>query len=82
MGKARVVAPKALMILVGKNIRELRQTRGLSQTALADMVGMHTTYICSVELGRTNLTLSTIARIAQALGVEPFRLLVPVIDIR
>lgn len=77
MPKISVPAPVVLRELAGSNIRELRRERGMTQKRLAELVGEHPPYICQVELGRANLTLATLARIAEVLEVEPYELLMP-----
>jgi transcriptional regulator with XRE-family HTH domain len=60
---------------VGRNLRDYRQARGFSQEAFADMLGVHRTYMGGVERGERNLTLKSVERIAERLGVEPLALL-------
>ena len=60
---------------VGENLRRLRNERGLSQEAFADQLGFHRTYVGGVERGERNLTLRTVERLADILGVEPLELL-------
>jgi len=55
----------------GRRVRALRQERGLSQEALADLVGIHRTYIGSVDRGERNISLDNINAIADTLGVSP-----------
>lgn len=62
-------------VLVGKNIRAVRETLGLSQDAFADLCDIHRTYIGSVERGERNITLDTLARIAKAANTTPIALL-------
>ena len=42
----------------------------MSQEKLAEESGLHRTYISSVELGRRNISLDNIQKIALALGVS------------
>jgi transcriptional regulator with XRE-family HTH domain len=64
----------------GARIRQLRTDRGLSQEALADLAGLHRTYIGSVERGEQNLSLLNIERLAVTLGVSLFQLFAPFKD--
>ena len=60
---------------VGRNLRAHRLARGLSQEAFADVLGVHRTYMGGVERGERNLTLKSVERIAERIGVEPLALL-------
>lgn len=64
-----------LQRIVGRNIRRLRRERGLSQEELADEIGVHRTFMGGVERGERNLTLQTLERLAERLGVDPVNLL-------
>ena len=55
---------------LGQAIREVREDLGISQEKLAELSGLHRTYLSSVELGHRNVSLSNIHRIANALGVS------------
>lgn len=48
---------------------------GLSQEALADLTGLHRTYIGSVERGERNVSVDNMDRIAIALGQDIVELL-------
>jgi transcriptional regulator with XRE-family HTH domain len=61
--------------LVAKNIKKYRKSRGYSQEKLAELANLHRTYIGSVEREERNLSLKNLQRIADALGVEPYKLL-------
>lgn len=54
----------------GKRIRQLRKKRKWSQEKMAEMSGMHWTYIGQVERGERNLTLQSIEAIAKALRMK------------
>lgn len=56
-------------------LRALRQERGLSQEALARKVGVSREYIARLEAGLHDLPLSTIEKLAKALGVRVAKLL-------
>lgn len=53
----------------GSKLREVRLVKGISQEKLADLAGLHRTYVSSVELGKRNVSLINIERLAAALGV-------------
>lgn len=55
---------------VGDAIRQSRGSLGLSQEAFADTLGMHRTYYSAVERGERNLTLQSLNRIAEGLGIK------------
>ena len=55
---------------LGKNIRQLRMDRELSQEALADLSGLHRTYLGGIERGERNVSLLNMVRIAEALDVS------------
>ncbi|WP_327087921.1 helix-turn-helix domain-containing protein [Nonomuraea sp. NBC_01738] len=61
-------------IAFGNRVRELREAQSLSQEKLADLAGIHRTYMSSVERGQRNLGIDNILAIANALGVSPARL--------
>ena len=58
----------------GERIRSLRQNRGLSQERLAEVAGIHRTYLSSLERGERNVSLDNIYAIAAALGISPAEL--------
>lgn len=57
--------------LVGSKIRDYRKAKGLSQDQLGELCGFHFSYIGGVERGERNISLENIAKIAEALDVEP-----------
>ena len=58
------------------NVRAIRTSLNISQEELADKAGLHRTYISDIERCRRNVTLDAIQRIANALDVSPYVLLV------
>lgn len=54
----------------GARLQKIRKDSGLSQEKLAELSGLHRTYISSLERGSRNPTLITMQTIACALNVE------------
>ncbi len=54
----------------GRKVRKLREEQGYSQEGFASEVGIHRTYIGGIERGERNPTITTVYKIAQALGVD------------
>ena len=59
----------------GTNVKYYRQQTVLSQEAFAEKCGMHRTYISAIECFRRSISLENIQRIADALDIEAYRLL-------
>ena len=59
----------------GSNVKAYRQRIGLSQEAFAEKCGMHRTYISAIECFRRSISLENIQKIADALEIEPYQLL-------
>jgi transcriptional regulator with XRE-family HTH domain len=62
--------------VIADNVRSLRKAADLSQEELADEAGVDRTYISQVERAQRNITVSVLAKIANALKVSPDKLLV------
>ena len=61
--------------VVGKNIKLYRQTKGLTQERLAELVNVSSSYIGYLERGIRAPSLDLLARIGDILEVEPTALL-------
>jgi transcriptional regulator with XRE-family HTH domain len=59
----------------GTAVRDRRITAGLSQEKLAEIAGLHPTYVSMIERGIRNPTLDVAARIARALKIGLPRLI-------
>lgn len=59
-----------IKLLIGKRVKELRNSLCISQEELADMAGLDRTYITSVECGRRNISIVNIEKLAIALKVS------------
>lgn len=56
---------------LANNLKRYRKARGLTQEALARKVGFSLPYIGRLEIGQHDPPLSTVERLAKALGVKP-----------
>lgn len=62
----------------GRQVRHLREERGLSQERLAELAGIHRTYMSDIERGERNIGLDNILALARALGVSAAQFFEPV----
>ncbi|HCM27301.1 MAG: hypothetical protein A2Z99_12050 [Treponema sp. GWB1_62_6] len=69
--------PTRLHAIVAYRVRAGRDRLGISQAALAERLGVSPGYVAGIELGRKYPSARLMERIAEAYGIEPFRLLVP-----
>ena len=58
------------------NVKKERLRKELSQEALAALCGLHRTYISDIECFQRNVSLENVQRIADALGIESYQLLI------
>lgn len=66
-----------LRAIVAYNIRLFRVNKGWSQEELARQCGLDRTYVSAIERKRWNIALSNIEKVAAALGVPAYQLLLP-----
>lgn len=66
-----------LLEAFGRSVREYRERIAppMTQERLANISGLHRTYVGDVERGTRNLSIFNVVRIAAALGIEPSDLL-------
>lgn len=65
----------SLMHIFASNVRRIRLEKKYSQEELADIAGLHRTYISAVERECRNISISNIEKIAKALEVDASELL-------
>lgn len=58
-----------ILVRYGQAVRKIRLVQGISQEELADRCDLHRTYISDIELGKRNLSLENIERIAISLNM-------------
>ena len=59
----------------GENVRKYSIAIGLSQEDFAEKCGLHRTYISAIERFQRNISIENVQKIADALGMESYRLL-------
>ena len=57
--------------LIGEQIRNIRKERGMTQEALANACGFQYSYLSDIERGERNISMETLEKIVEALGVVP-----------
>lgn len=65
-----VMEEKALAWYYGEILRNRRKELEISQTELAERVGVKQSYIAKIERGETDIRLSSLIRIARKLGLS------------
>ncbi len=55
---------------LGKNLKRIRTEKGISQGDIVKVSGIDKAMISNIENGKTNPTLTTIAKLAKAIGVS------------
>jgi transcriptional regulator with XRE-family HTH domain len=63
-----------------ESLQRIRKNQGLSQEKLAELTGLHRTYISDLECGRRNPSIITLVKLSQALSVTLVTLLKDVHD--
>lgn len=65
-----IYAGDATLVALGKAIRTLRKSQGISQEGLAIDIGMERSYLSGIERGMQNPTVMALQRIASALKLS------------
>ncbi len=65
-----MAAKDPLLAQLGAYLRSVRESRGWSQEEMAFKTGVHRTYVGSVERGEYNVTLLTLRKFTDTLGVS------------
>ena len=54
---------------LGKNLKRIRLEKGITQGDIVRSLGVSRSFVSNIENGKTNPTLSTISKLAKAIGV-------------
>jgi transcriptional regulator with XRE-family HTH domain len=60
----------------GSNLKQFRNSLGISQEAFAEKCGLHRTYISAIECHRRSIALENVQKIADALGIDAYKLFI------
>jgi transcriptional regulator with XRE-family HTH domain len=63
-----------MMKIFASNMKKYRKKRQFSQMQLAELLNTTTSYIGEIEISRKKPSLDMVEKIADVLGIEPFRL--------
>lgn len=69
--------PSELRRIFADNVRRKRKALGVSQEGLAEICGLHRTYVGSIERAERNVSLDNIDRISAALKTDAWEMLRP-----
>jgi XRE family aerobic/anaerobic benzoate catabolism transcriptional regulator len=69
--------PELFLLRLGRQLRERRKLRRLSQEQLGELSGLSTRYISQIESGRGNLSILRLLELTRALGVPLHEALQP-----
>lgn len=64
-----MVKHDSVLSLLGRNVRQARESKSLTQEKLAELAELDPTYISGIERGLRNPGIKNVAKIAKALGV-------------
>lgn len=59
-----------LLHALGNRIRTIRKAKGISQENLAELAGLHPTYISNIERGKVNASIYSYYSVASALDIQ------------
>jgi len=65
-----------LETIIGTNVRGFRKNLRLTQEKLAERANLHPTFLGDIERANANMSIDTLKKLAKALKVEPYILLV------
>lgn len=66
----RATPRKPARVIFAENLRTERKRLGLSQEELADIAGLHRTYVGSIERGERNVSIDNMEALANGLKVN------------
>ena len=68
------MATMATVVQIGERLRQLRERKALRQEDLAELAGVGKNTVNRIEKNRTEPHMTTVRKLAEALGVDPAEL--------
>ena len=65
-----------IKVVFGTNLRKYRMEQGVSQEKFAEKCGLHRTYISDIERFQRSIALENVQKIADALGIDTYKLFI------
>lgn len=65
-----------ILKVFANNLKKYRHQSGLSQENFAERAGLHRTYISAIEREKRSIALDNVQKIADALGIDTYKLFV------
>lgn len=65
-----------ILKVFGTNLKKYRTEKKLSQEKFAELCDLHRTYISDIECFRRSISLENIQKIADALGIDTYKLFI------
>ena len=65
-----MMSEKDIYILIGGRIKDIRESKGMTQQQISDICDFEKSTVSRIEAGRTNLTIKTLYKICQSMGVK------------
>ncbi|MDR1175930.1 MAG: helix-turn-helix domain-containing protein [Treponema sp.] len=66
-----------IRLLLGRNLKRLREMHNISQFSLANMTGLTNAFINDIENCKRGISEKTLAKLSSALNVAPYRFFLP-----
>lgn len=66
-----------LLSVIAENIKKLRKQKNYSQERLAELAGLHPTYVSHLETCKANPSIAILLMIAEQLGIGIDKLIMP-----
>jgi transcriptional regulator with XRE-family HTH domain len=73
---------EAALVAFGAHVRKVREDLEIAQVQLAQRIGMDPTNLAKIERGARNVTMDTLVRIADGLGIKLVVKLAPTVNHR